>query len=347
MKKRCVGLLLAFLLGLLLFFFRIPIPFMLSGIIAASILKFFVWTDLRWPVSWRNAGLMVAGYGIGRDFTQDTLVRMSEQLAGVFGASFVAIGISLLVAWVTYKYTFANLLSCVMGMLPGGLNQMMLMADEDPRVDANVVVVQQTIRLFGVVITVPFLVIHLLGATVASRGLLSHPGGNEGLPWLLLFPIAGAGLYLAKKFKVPTAALIGPIMATAIFSVVFHAELQKAPPILMNIAQMNIGLYMGCMLDKERLYRTRILLPYAVIGTLLIIGGSVAMAELLSRYYGIPLVTSFLAMAPGGVAEMCLTGMSMGADVSLILTYQIVRLLMMNLTVPFFINRYFDESYTG
>lgn len=347
MKERFVGLALALVVGLLLFYFRIPIPFMLSGIIAASVLKFTVWKEMHWPVSWRNAGLMVAGYGIGRDFTQDTLVRMSEQMAGVFGASFVAIGISLLVAWVTYKYTFANLLSCVMGMLPGGLNQMMLMADEDPRVDANVVVVQQTIRLFGVVITVPFLVIHLLGATVTARGLLSHPGGNDGLPWLLLFPIAGAGLYLAKKFKVPTAALIGPIMATAIVSIVFHAELQKAPPILMNIAQMNIGLYMGCMLDKERLYRTRLLLPYAVIGTLLIIGGSVVMAELLSRHYGIPLVTAFLAMAPGGVAEMCLAGMSMGADVSLILTYQIVRLLMMNLTVPFCLNRYFDDSYTG
>lgn len=347
MKKRFVGLTIALVVGLLLFYFRIPIPFMLSGIIAASILKFFIWKDLRWSVSWRNAGLMVAGYGIGRDFTQDTLARMSEQIIGVFGASFVAIGISLLVAWVTYKYTFANLLSCVMGMLPGGLNQMMLMADEDPRVDANVVVVQQTIRLFGVIITVPFLVIHLLGATVTARGLLSNPGVNTGLSWLFLFPIAGAGLYLAKKFKVPTAALIGPIMATAVVSIGFHTELQKAPPILMNIAQMNIGLYMGCMLDKERLLRTRLLLPYALIGTLLIIGGSIVMAELLSRYYGIPLVTAFLAMAPGGVAEMCLAGMSMGADVSLILTYQIVRLLMMNLTVPFFIHKVFDESYTG
>lgn len=347
MKKRCVGLLVALVVGLFLFYFHVPIPFMLSGIIAASVLKFFVWTDLRWPVSWRNAGLMVAGYGIGRDFTWDTLVRMSEQLIGVFGASFVAIGISLLVAWVTYKHTFANLLSCVMGMLPGGLNQMMLMADEDPRVDANVVVVQQTIRLFGVIITVPFLVVHLLGASVFSQGLLTHPGGNAGLSWLLLFPIAGTGLFLAKRFKVPTAALIGPIMATAFFSIAFHTELQKAPPILMNIAQMNIGLYMGCMLDKERLYRTRLLLPFAIFGTLLIIGGSVVMAEVLARYYNIPLVTAFLAMAPGGVAEMCLAGMSMGADVSLILTYQIVRLLMMNLTVPFFINRYFDENYTG
>ena len=347
MKKRCTALVIAFLLGLLLFYFRIPIPFMLSGIISASVLKFFVWTEIRWPVMWRNLGLMVAGYGIGRSFTQDTLMQMSQHVVGVFGASFVAIGISLLVAWFTYKHTFANLLSCIMGMLPGGLNQMMLLADEDPRVDANVVVMQQTIRLFGVVISVPFLVIHLLGATVVSQGLLVPVGDNTGLTWLLLIPVAGIGSVAAKKLNVPTAALIGPIIATAAFSIICNVNLQKAPPILMNLAQMNIGLYMGCMLDKERLLRTRVLLPYASIGTLLIIGGSIVVAEILVRYYGIPIVTAFLAMAPGGMTEMCLAGMSMGADVSIILTYQIVRLLMMNLTVPFFIHRYFDDSYTG
>ena len=338
---------MAFLLGLLLFYFRIPIPFMLSGIISASVLKFFIWSEMRWPLLWRNLGLMVAGYGIGRSFTQDTLAQMSQHVMGVFGASLVAIGISVLVAWFTCKHTFANLLSCIMGMLPGGLNQMMLMADEDPRVDANVVVMQQTIRLFGVVISVPFLVIHLLGATVVSQGLLAPVGDNTGLTWLLLVPVAGIGSVAAKKLNVPTSALIGPIIATAAFSIACNVNLQKAPPILMNLAQMNIGLYMGCMLDKERLLRTRVLLPYAIIGTLLIIGGSIVVAEILVRYYGIPIVTAFLAMAPGGMTEMCLAGMSMGADVSIILTYQIVRLLMMNLTVPFFIHRYFDESYTG
>jgi len=347
MKKSIIGMAFALIIGLVLFYFRIPIPFMLSGIITASFLKFFIWPGMRWPVSWRNTGLMIAGYGIGRDFTQETLVRMTEQIAGVFGASFLAIGISLAVAWITYKHTFANLLSCIMGMLPGGLNQMMLLADEDPRVDANVVVMQQTIRLFGVVLTVPFLVVHLLGASVSVQGLFSYSTGNEGFTWLVLFPVAGAGAFLAKKLKVPTSALLGPILATALFSVGFHAGLQKPPLILMNLAQMNIGLYMGCMLDKQRLYRTRLLLPYAFTGTFLIIGGSIVMAWLLSQYYGLPIVTAFLAMAPGGVAEMCLAGMSMGADVSLILTYQIVRLLMMNIMVPFCIKKYFDGSYTG
>ena len=54
MKKRLTALVISFLLGLLLFHFRIPIPFMLSGIVSASVLKFFIWTDMRWPLLWRN-----------------------------------------------------------------------------------------------------------------------------------------------------------------------------------------------------------------------------------------------------------------------------------------------------
>ncbi len=80
---------------------------MLGGIITAATVKFFIRNEMRWPVLWRNFGLVIAGYGIGRDFTQNTLIRMSEQLAGVFGAAFIAIGISVFTAWVTYKFMFS------------------------------------------------------------------------------------------------------------------------------------------------------------------------------------------------------------------------------------------------
>ena len=87
MKKRLTALVMSFLLGLLLFHFRIPIPFMLSGIFSASALKFFIWTDMRWPLLWRNLGLLAAGYGIGRSFTHDKLEQLSQHGAGILGTS--------------------------------------------------------------------------------------------------------------------------------------------------------------------------------------------------------------------------------------------------------------------
>ena len=62
------------------------------------------------------------------------------------------------------------------------------------------------------------------------------------------------------------------------------------------------------------------------------IGGS--LRETISFLLAFSLITAFLAMAPGGIAEMSLAGMSMGENVSIILTYQLVRLLAINICVP-------------
>jgi uncharacterized membrane protein AbrB (regulator of aidB expression) len=48
-------------------------------------------------------------------------------------------------------------------------------------------------------------------------------------------------------------------------------------------------------------------------------------------------------MAPGGIAEMALAGLSMGEDVATILAYQLVRLLAINLLVPPVIEYYFNK----
>ena len=61
---------------------------------------------------------------------------------------------------------------------------------------------------------------------------------------------------------------------------------------------------------------------------------SIVMANILSARYGFSLITAFLAMAPGGIAEMSLAGMSMRENVSVILTYQLVRILAINIGVP-------------
>lgn len=332
--------------GYLLQLGKIPIPYMLGGIIAMAAAKAFVASDLFWPRSWRMLALCVAGYGIGRNFTMDTWARLLDQTVGVFAATFISLALSVLIAIWTHRHTFANLLSCVMGILPGGLTQMMLMSEEDTRSDANVVVVAQTLRMFGVVMFVPFLVVHMLGAEVLPAEEVAKTAAAGGLSWLWLFPVCGLGSWAALRLHVPTATLIGPIIAAAAFSCA-AGTLQTVPVFLMSIAQINIGLYMGAMLDKDKLLRTKSLLPYVLGGTAVMIGSSVLVAQVLAKHYQFSLVAAFLGMAPGGIAEMCLAGMSMGEDVSMILTYQIVRVMILNLTVPYAIKWYFDKDYQG
>lgn len=77
---------------------------------------------------------------------------------------------------------------------------------------------------------------------------------------------------------------------------------------------------------------------------MILVAVSVVVAHILSARYGFSLVTAFLAMAPGGIAEMALAGMSMGENVSIILTYQLVRVLVINIGVPPLLNWYFGRK---
>ena len=340
MLNRLLLFVMAACLGTLFLKMELPIPYLLGGIFAAVACK-IAGSPVTWPKNWRELGLLVAGYGIGRNFTADTWEKMTLQTFGVLEATLIAVAVAVLIAWWTARHTSANLISCVMGIMPGGLTQMMLMSEDDPRADANVVVVMQTLRLVGVIVAVPFLVIHGLGAQVMQNNAIVQT--TDGTHWLILVPLSFLGAFVATKLKVPTPRLLGPILATAAGSY-FWGSLQPVPGLLMMLAQVSIGLYMGVMLDPKKLSATKELMPYIFSGIVLMIGVSVVVAWSLSERYGFSLVTAFLAMAPGGIAEMCLAGMSMGEDVSIILTYQLVRLLFLNICVPLGITMYFKNK---
>lgn len=332
MLNRFLLFAMALSLGGLLARMHIPIPFMLGGIITAMSCRLFArGMGVSWPKQWREYALMVAGYGIGSSFSSDAWNNFLAELLGVAEATVVIIGFSMVLAFITSRLTREDLKSCIMGMLPGGLTISMLMAEEDKNVNPNVIVVMQVIRLLGVIVTVPFLVIYLLDAKVLASSIAMP--NNGGVHWLVFVPLAVLGAFLANKLHIPTPRLLGPILLTAVFSV-YMEGVQPVPAPLMAAAQASIGLYMGMQLDAGRIIATKKMVPFILVGTGLMIGISILMAEHLSARYGFSLNTAFLAMAPGGIAEMALAGMSMGEDVAVILTYQLVRVLAINLFIP-------------
>lgn len=145
---------LAVLIGFLFQYMAIPIPFLLGGIVSSMFWK-VIGAQVYWPRQWRELGLCVAGYGIGRNFTAETMHELSMQSLGVLEATGAAVGASVIIAWWTSRHSYANLQSCVMGCMPGGLTQMMLMSETDKRVDFSVVMVMQTLRLMSAIIIVP------------------------------------------------------------------------------------------------------------------------------------------------------------------------------------------------
>lgn len=341
MLNRVLLFVTAAFLGSMLVKLHVPIPYMLGGIVTAVLCKLFgSRMQVSWPKKLRMAGLMVAGYGIGATCTSQALATFLDEFSGVIEANVIAIGVSVVLAIVIARLTKTDLQSCVMGMMPGGITLMMLLTEENKRTNPNVVMVMQVIRLLGVVISVPFLAILFLDAHLGdSYGAVN----NGGYHWLLFIPLAVLGNFIAKKIHLPTPMFLGTIILTAVFAVT-AGQLQPVPNVLMAAAQVSIGLYMGMLLDGERIAKTKNILPLTILGTVILVGVSVAVAFVLSERYGFSLITAFLAMAPGGIAEMALAGMSMGEDVTVILAYQLVRVLGINLLVPPALNWYFKNK---
>lgn len=165
-----------------------------------------------------------------------------NEIAGVVKATLIALGVSIILAVAINRCTKFNLQSCVMGMLPGGLTLMMLMSEEDPRANPNVVMVMQVIRLLGVVISVPFLVVYCLDAHVMGSSIAMPNHG--GIHWLIFIPLTILGVFMARKLHLPTPQLLDSILVTAIFSVL-AGDFQPVPAMLMAPAQISIGLYVG------------------------------------------------------------------------------------------------------
>lgn len=331
---------LAMLIGALFDYMAVPIPFLLGGIVSSMFWK-VIGAQVYWPRQWRELGLCVAGYGIGRNFSAETVHELTMQSLGVIEATAACVGASVIIAWWTSRHSYANLQSCIMGCMPGGMTQMLLMSESDPRVDFSAVMVMQTLRLMGAIIIVPFLVVHGLGAEIKDAAVPA--AAVEGYNWLWMVPIAAIGAIILQKLHIPTPRLLGPILAAAACSY-FIGTFQPVPDPVMMVAQISIGLYMGMLLDPARIKETARLMPFILTGIVIIIAVSIGMAYYLSGIYGFSIITAFLAMAPGGIAEMCLAGMSMGENVSIILTYQLVRMVILNVTVPLGLEWYFKDK---
>ena len=310
-----------------------PIPWLLGGLAVALVAKTQFAEKAVWPRIYRSAGLVVIGYSIGRYLTVQALHETPGQLAGMAGATISAVLVALVIAWWTAKKEQLDLQSCIMGIMPGGFTQMAIMCDEDDRADKNIVILMQSLRLMSVIVAVPFLVMHFLDAKMV--GTAASLAVNDGLSYWYILPVAAIGGIIADKLKISTPFLLAPIIIAMAASLQL-GTLNTIDPVLMMAAQISIGLNMGMGLDPRELCELKRIFVMLMV--------SIGVALILSAHYGYSLVTAFLAMAPGGLGEMCLVGLSLNESVSVILIYQLFRFLFLNIAVPLGLNLYFGKN---
>ncbi len=319
--------------GFLLSLIHAPLPWTLGPILFVSATSYILKRKFLWSLKIRNAALILLGYGMGRPFTAEAGNVILTHLPLMLLATFVTIIAGLFAAWLMFRYTKINFTSCLLGCVPGGLSQMVILADEIPDADLTAVTIMQTLRMLSVVFTIPFLAIHVLPAGDAVTASAIHYVSD--ITVILTFAaVAISGAFIGKLIHLPTASLLGPILSTATFLVITGSSAPVVPTAFLNTAQVFVGAYIGSSIDLRKIREYNGMGLTLLLGVIMVLIASGCMAIFLSHVTGANLVTMFLSTAPGGLAEMGIVALVVHADTATMTAYQLTRLLFIMLIFP-------------
>lgn len=333
MKDTIIVFLLACVTGSIFYNIHIPLPWMLGPLVATLAWKIPQKKTIHWPKPIRNGGLIVLGYAMGSPFSLEILGQITNQLPGIILSTLGIMIISLLIGWFTSRRTGVGLVNGLIGSVPGGLSQMAVICEEIVGADVAVVTLMQITRLLTVVLFVPLVAIYGLGnhASPVTNALAALDFSWQ----LLLFAVTSiASAELARIIKFPTPYLMGPVFGT-IALILFGNTPPQLPQMVTALAQITVGIRMGADITFAGLKNWKSIVAYSFGGILTLIITSLGIDYLLTKIYPISFLTAFISTAPGGMAEMGITAMAVHADVSLVVAYQLFRLLsMLTLGIP-------------
>ncbi|MDT8902856.1 AbrB family transcriptional regulator [Anaeroselena agilis] len=330
--------------GLLFYSVHSPLPWMLGPLTAVIVLGRVAPARVCWPVKLRNAGLMVLGHIMGRPFTAAVGLYILSQIHLMLGMTVVLILASVAAGYITHRQTGLSLATCVLATVPGGLSQMVVLGEEIAGADATVVTVMQTIRMLSAVFTVPFLVTHGLSAGgAAGPAAAAVPAVADPAAALPYIAAVVVGALLAARLGFPTPYLLGPVLATAPL-VVAGFPPPVVPQPLLNAAQIAVGAYMGSAIDFAGSGKWRKILAYTFANVAVLLVVSLLIGYGLAAAIPTSGATAFLSAAPGGMAEMGLTAILVGGDVSVVVGYHMFRLLFILIILPPLLRRWLGEG---
>ncbi|MFD2629923.1 AbrB family transcriptional regulator [Oceanobacillus kapialis] len=320
--------------GYIFYILHIPLPWVLGALTFTFLVQGFFKQEAYILIPLKNTGFIILGIYFGLYFTMETFQTVLPYFIPyllltfilIFACIFLSIGVTKL-PWVK-----VDKMTSIFGCIPGGLSEMTI-ASEAFQARTPLVVIFQTIRLVTVLFMVPSVMALLFGKGSGDASGQSTGEVILGAPvsylWFVLPAIAG--LYLNRK--IPAGIIIGAIGVTALINIMF-VELPAIPPVVMNAAQVAVGVSLG----KNILFRDLKAggkLSFVYFGTsIIIIAFSLLLGVILTNFTSLDYITAILSIAPGGLFEMVLTAYSLGGDPALVSSLQLVRILVIVIGVP-------------
>jgi uncharacterized protein len=309
-----------------------PIPWMLGPLVTLACLR-VAGVRIGSPPGGRQVGQWIIGTSLGLYFTP-LVVREVAGWWWLLGAGAVfAIGLGYAGGVLLAYLARIDRTTGVFASVPGGAAEMSVLGERfGARVDR--VAAAQSLRILMVVLIVPF----------AYAGLGLHgadayvPGASQfdGAGYATLMAGSLAGSALAQRLRVPNAFVLGSL-AVAIPLTAMQIDLSSTPAIASNAGQCLLGCALGSRFEPDFLAGAHRFVLSVAVTVFAAIALSAGVAILLAMMTGLHPATVVLGMAPGGIAEMCITAKVLQLGVPLVTAFHVTRVVvLLLLTVPLF-----------
>lgn len=327
----------------------LPAPHLLTGLVAGLVVALTGLvrrTGATLPRVVYLAAQAIAGVLLGTYFSLHALTGTGLALIPLLATTLVTLLLSVVAGLLVARYTSLDEPTSALGLIAGGSAGIVAVA-EDLDADARVVAVLQYVRLILVVATAPLLVRLVL----APHGTYAAVGAKEieataslhGYAWTIGLALVGA--LIGTRLRIPAGALIVPLVLTAAGGALgFYNDLQP-PETVREPAFIVIGLAVGLGFDWMVLRRVVRVAPAALGAIVAVIVACGGLAALLAVTTRLSLLDAYLATTPGGINAVLVTAFASGANTSLVIGVQGLRLFVMVLAAPLIVRALLNRRH--
>ncbi|MGV2927324.1 AbrB family transcriptional regulator [Macrococcus capreoli] len=310
------------------------LPWLFGPISAAIALKKYSRVQYYWPKGISDIGLYILGAQIGVSFTKEILGDIAHDFLSIVLLSVLIVVCAIVISLLFKKIVGCSTETALLSSIPGALNQMIVMAEENKNASLLIVTLTQTSRLLFVIMFVPFisrLSSHNIHPIELTQAKAIYDVLNIYQMMMLIVFIA-VSIYCFKIIHLPVPDMLGPIFVIVIWNLSTGQNFTVPMP-LINIAQILFGIRIGLQMYDLSSQINRKLFIGIFVQNFLLIMCAILMSIIVTVMTHHPFNDVFLSAAPGGMAQIVIVALETGANVAMISSYHIFRIFFILLAV--------------
>ncbi len=318
--------------GWLGYLISLPLAWMIGAMVATTAAA-LAGLPVRMPGGLRSSMIAVLGVMLGSGFSPALLDHLGDWTVTLSALlPYVALA-GLAARFYFVRCVGYDRVTAFFAGMPGGLTEMVLIGGAMGG-NERVIALSHASRVLIVVMIIPFAFRWIYPEVVMTGTAGAAALADLGLRDAAILVVTGlVGYGAARLLRLPAAAIIGPMVASAVVHLAGWTAAR--PPVeLSSAAQVVMGVGIGCRFAGAAKSEVWLAARNALGGTVMILSVSIAFALLLQQLTGLPLPALVLAFSPGGLAEMSLIALALEIDPAYVATHHLVRIFLIILIAP-------------